>query len=1295
MKLFNALIVATLAGKGGKKKAEREAAKAAAKAAAEAAEAAAAAAAAAAAEAERLAFEPEDDHIYPGGIIQVDAYGDNEELEWTVLANDADFNSLTFQFTEMNIDWRKDGCDDYVKIQPYSELGEELTPAIFCGPNGQETPFMVMEDPIFPYQKGRGQKGWNFQWDTYGARAIVTFVSDDAGNGGSFTLKVNEVKRENPCRTRADCIHVGDEKHICDFNELTKEKVCTEVDCTNHRHCKDGSGPDGIVETCRDNKCGIVECTSRDHCGDQQVCENTACVDVECRSHSHCPRHADGRPQRCNATKCEPVECLGKSDCGDTGICDANVCTNHECLGHASCEDDFPGKCADGICKCEGRKCIVKECTKHAHCPDGGLCDNNPNNNPTFECYNEHPDGAKTCRSHAQCGAKAKCENKKCVAVECRTNGDCLGKTGANAWRCADESFPEEEQNKCYAVGCNKHDQCGSKSVCIDNECVPTECRTNADCDGNALCDRPDKADPTKNSCKPVDCVGHKACLTHSNADCQAGKCLCLQNQCKPQTCVTSAHCGAKERCHNNQCVEAQCSGHGHCAEAIPDGNGGFKPAKCFPNCETIKGRKYCLPECRAVECRVEADCDPSVPEICDKKTNTCKKVGCRGHSFCQDQELCQNNECVLQECTTNAHCDASNSEVCKDNKCEKVGCIGHAACGYKERCINHTCVPRECTDNSHCKGTGVFAKCDKIAGVCEPVECIGHTSCNRLSETGLGEDCTDGKCLCVKNECVKKQCRVNAHCGSRERCQANVCQAVDCTDHAHCGAQEVCKENVCIDVECRTREHCGDKQVCGGEDNGNKCKNVDCIGHADCENFGSEDESYICSKNSCVPVECRTNEDCGSNSLCQDNLCKSVDCDSHAVCESKYDDTYRCYKNTCVQEECRNNSHCNVDELCDRQSLTCKKVECRGHQMCQDNGVVGCEDGHCLCKSNECEVQECRTNAHCGVQERCQENRCVPVACTSHDHCLNSVIPGCADGKCRCEANECVAVACRTANHCDADTQICSGENPEEGEPNVCIDVECKSHTACGPQNNCIDFKCVSVQCTDESHCGPKELCRKSKCEEVECRSHAHCEGFFQDTGLDGYKCVKQQCVNVECTNNDMCGDDKLCDKATNTCYEPQCIGHQSCQSKGVPGCENGHCTCIGNNCIANQCRTNDHCGWPNQARLCRNLECVDVGCTTHDHCKNAAGGGPTSYCQGNECVHGSECLVTSDCPADEPYVCNSTTKKCDSVECNRNTDCLNDSAICVGTKCIEQECRTSVNCPAGQICVDNICIE
>merc|ERR1712193_489359 len=444
---------------------------------------------------------------------------------------------------------------------------------------------------------------------------------------------------------------------------------------------------------------------------------------------------------------------------------------------------------------------------------------------------------------------------------------------------------------------------------------------------------------------------------------------------------------------------------------------------------------------------------------------------------------------------------------------------------------------------------------------------------------------------------------------------------------------------------------------------------------HEDCLNFGDED-AYVCKENNCLAVQCNDNGDCNkdgdNNSVCKDNICEQVDCNSHQDCVDAHDD------------------HCGASELCDRETNTCKEVECRGHAMCLSKGIAGCENGHCLCKQNECVAQECRTNEHCNAKQRCVENVCTAVDCTSHDHCFDSPLLGCAEGKCRCQENNCVSVECRVADHC-GDGEVCSGEAPEEGEPNTCIDVQCKGHKDCGPKHNCINHECVEVDCTDESHCGDKELCKSAKCVEQECRNHEHCADFFQDTGLEGYKCIKQKCVNVECTNVGHCESHQLCDKATNTCYAPECIGHASCEANVPAKCGDGKCLCTGNECVKQECRTNDHCGWPAAARLCRDNECVDVGCTSHAHCKNLAEGGPTSYCEKNSCIHGAECLVTSDCPPDVPANCED--KKCVEVDCNRNTDCP-DNHICVNQNCQSGECRTSKDCGSGEICVNSICI-
>ncbi|CAG5103634.1 Oidioi.mRNA.OKI2018_I69.chr1.g862.t1.cds [Oikopleura dioica] len=1138
------------------------------------------------------------------------------------------------------MDWGAADCPDYVKIEPQSELGEILDTVYFCGSGDAATSYFIRdgEKNFIPRQKF-GLKGWDHAWDTFAKRATVTFSSDSEGNGGNFKILVGEQLRSSPCRTRSDCQHVDLTQHICAINDETKEKVCTKVDCTSHDHCKKGENPGDPIEICSKNKCEPTECRLREHCPEQHVCKDNECTLVDCTKHDHCDQSAG--PKRCTKNVCTSVGCVGKKDCLANQLCVENECVSHECLGHLTCENDFPERCKDGICKCIGRKCEKQECTKHTHCPDGGLCDNNPFNDPTFKCYNE-VDGVKTCRNHAQCGAKAKCQDKRCVSVECRTNKDCEGKKGAEAWRCFDENTAPtvEQQNTCYPVDCSRHDTCGAKKACKDNTCVDVTCRTNADCTGNFLCHKPDRSDPTKNFCKAVDCIGHKACKEHSNIDCQNGKCLCIKNKCEAQQCVTSDHCGSKQRCHDNKCEDAQCSNHDHCLTFFPKSNGvDYHPAKCFPNCYTEKGRKYCLPECRKVACRTHEHCGPK--QLCDKTKNQCKNVDCRGHDHCGDKESCVKNVCTLQTCTKNWHCKGEK-EVCENNECKQVGCKGHDDCGEKERCIRHECVARECTLNEHCsKSPGNFEKCDKIDGTCIDIECIGHTSCNNVKLNSFGDDCSDGHCLCLGNVCHWQECRTNDHC------------------------------------------------------------DVDCLGHADCDNFkGDTENAYYCKNQKCEPIQCRVTADCGDKEVCKNRECQTVACTEHSHCEEEHDDTYSCLSNTCTKQQCRNNQHCNSNQLCNKAKGECYDVECRGNLMCDDK--EGCEDGKCLCLDNVCEVQECRKDAHCGEKGVCEKNQCVQLDCKTDEHCLDDNRKPCRDGKCRCNLSKnCEPVSCMENTHCAAD-EVCSGDDPNDGiEDNTCISVECKSINDCGDQEICEKNTCKLVECTTSSHCADRSsphVCRKNKCEPVECAAHDDCADFFPETEGLGYKCIKNKCKNFECTTNFHCGEGQLCNKSINECYAPECIGSLACDSlattEGGENCLDGRCRCEANKCVKKECRDNTHCGWPQKASICQNNKCNNVPCTSHSHCQNADGGNVASRCvDGNKCDHSGECLVTNHCDSyDEPHVCRDN--QCVPVPCLRNSDC-GDQHICVRQECVKVECDSNIDCEKGQICVDNLCVE
>ena len=1235
-------------------------------------------------------------------------------MRWTVKS--APGSSVLIQFDQsFDVQHHIECSYDTVTIIPVVR-GQEQSPFTFCGPNKQGYLSMPSNgvNSKFSNTAKNGQKAWDFPWDTYSDEIIVEFNSDNELEGG-FAINFTESPRQFQCKTRNDCKHIGLTQHICAFDKVSLDKVCKEVACTVHNHCTNDIDLK-TYEICKKNECQAVDCTHRKHCDVQQVCnKDKKCEDVQCSLHVHCAGFNDGR-SKCNGktNMCENVACANSKHCASGSICQNNKCKKQECIGNKMCSS-VPG-CKGGKCLCASRKCVPQECVKNTHCADASICLGN-------KCVSEL-DGKKVCRGNKDCDGKQKCVAKLCEKVECRIAKHCdaLALVTGKSYLCSNEN--SVTPNKCYEVQCSAHNDCDAKHVCMENQCVPTACRENSECDANQLCHKPNKKDPTKNKCKAVDCTSNAGCKNHSKKACQDGQCLCESNQCVVKECVKSTHCGVKENCHDNICTKVDCKSHDDCVGFFDD----LSPAKCFPNCEEktstnpangkLYTKTYCSPECRKVECRVETDCDITVPETCNTDTNQCAAVQCRGHEFCTEKRFpdvcrdgkcnCSENICQAVTCRDNTHCDGAKREVCTDNQCVAAECTAHDHCGDYGRCQNKKCVTVNCKDNAQCGLTGnLLQKCDKPTGECVQIECLGHKSCNAISNTGAGEDCTDGTCLCKLNFCEKQECRLNDHCpGSKQRCQNNHCETVECTAHDHCtgndGAQQ-CSDNVCVNVACRKSEHCGDKQICGGEDLNNACITVDCLGHSDCEeNFG---DKFMCSEHTCIEKTCRNNEHCNGGdpngkNICEANECVQVECSHHDHCSESKGTNYKCVKHECEKVQCRvADAHCLEDELCDKDTNECYQVDCRGHNMCQEKSLTDpflfghCADGHCLCEETRCVAQECRTNAHCAIngdRSRCQANKCESVQCSAHDHCKeHDERQDCKDGKCTCNKNICELVTCRVNEHCD-DTEVCSGEKPEDGvEPNTCVEVGCRSHDACqlgGVAAHCINHECESVECTDESHCdSDKALCLDAQCEEQQCRQHEHCNGFF-GAGVPA-KCVDRECQKVECTTAFDCAENELCDKKSNECFVPECKGHSSCLTH--KGCEDGHCTCEENECKTNMCRLNSHC--PEQHQ-CKDLKCEKVECDNHDQCKDNDNNGTKGMCKLNKCKQ-VDCKTMPDCHVKHGatnYVCESNT--CKKVDCTRNTDCIGP-AICKSQKCEQIECISASDCPAGEYCSYNQC--
>merc|ERR1712156_625806 len=181
---------------------------------------------------------------------------------------------------------------------------------------------------------------------------------------------------------------------------------------------------------------------------------------------------------------------------------------------------------------------------------------------------------------------------------------------------------------------------------------------------------------------------------------------------------------------------------------------------------------------------------------------------------------------------------------------------------------------------------------------------CRNRLNCKRIAH--MIDDGHDGGYICkahptfLDKVCTPVDCTSQDHCGEQQRCKKNVCENVDCTKNDHCGEQQVCsnKTNKCEDVECRDHKHCEDKE--GGPYRCDGRKNV-----------------YQCKK-----VECMTQDDCSSDSLCEKNKCKSFECRNAKNCAEKFSGpgekcesgTCECEKRKCVAKECKTHKDCDGD---------------------------------------------------------------------------------------------------------------------------------------------------------------------------------------------------------------------------------------------------------------------------------------------------------------------------------------------------------------------------------------------
>jgi hypothetical protein len=717
------------------------------------------------------------------------------------------------------------------------------------------------------------------------------------------------------------------------------------------------------------------------------------------------------------------------------------------------------------------------------------------------------------CLSDQACidgyGAGNLCINGECLPDACRTQADCGG------GRVCDLAT-----NKCFA--CTDDASCvaryGAGHLCIAQKCVTGDCRTNSDCTGGHICDA------SSNTCGV--CGDDAACMGAYGAGfiCVAGG--CVTGECHAASdCATGEICAADHTCQ-------PCSGD----------------ASCLPG---YGANHLCIAgACVSGNCRSPADC--AAGRLCDANTRFC--VDCASDAACQSAlgagHLCLNNACITGECRTAANC--SNGQLCVSNAC--TDCTNDTTCeaqyGADHLCISGGCIPGECRTAADCapgqlcdatfactacttdmqcvSGYGPNHLCVNnacIAGDCRATaDCGGGRICNTAAFTCVA-CASDASCvanygadhLCVGGNCISGNCRNASDCTGGAVCDANTFMCTPCTTDMACvlgyGPQHLCVNNACIPGQCRTSPECPAGGLCdvGTHTCGACSTDAECV-----TGYGT---NHLCVNNACVSGTCHTTADCGGGTICSATNFTCEPCASDAACVGAYGPNHLCEGNVCIVGSCRTSANCGGGKLCDTQAHTCNA--CASDAACQVDAAYGTST---FCLSGACTTGDCRDTNDCATGQLCgstQANSCGP--CSGDGQCTGDASYGagnicyqgiCQLGDCHGTSADCTGATAglicgaSTENRCGAcsSDQQCQ-QDPIYGSSKIC-------HTTAAQPNT---GKCVSSACSNSGACAANagDFCCSSLCVPGNCCADADC--VANPSFGPGYACVNNHCTGCD----------------------------------------------------------------------------------------------------------------------------------------------------------------------------------
>ena len=299
-----------------------------------------------------------------------------------------------------------------------------------------------------------------------------------------------------------------------------------------------------------------------------------------------------------------------------------------------------------------------------------------------------------------------------------------------------------------------------------------------------------------------------------------------------PPVCQNNGQCPNNQICQNGQCVpSSQCSPPCPAGQMCQNGRCILSP-QCSPSQPCPAGQV-----CQNGQCVQSPQCSPSQP--------------------CPAGQTCQNGQCVLSpQCSPSQPCPAG--QTCQNGQCvtPSTPCSPFQPCPFGQTCLNGQCVT-QCSPAEPCPG----------GQVCQNGQCVTPSpspQCSPSQPCPSGQKCCSNACqqCCTTNDCPSGQVCQEGQCVTPSGCQSSN----DCTDSATPYCCQVsptlnqCRQ-CCLSSQCPANNYCDASGTC-------QPLSAQCQQDSDCN-----DPTKICINNECV-TGCRTNTQCPSGQVCQQNQC-------------------------------------------------------------------------------------------------------------------------------------------------------------------------------------------------------------------------------------------------------------------------------------------------------------------------------------------------------------------------------------------------------------------------------------